>query len=172
MVKDYKRYLAGQIGESLVVAQLGLHGIVATSFSGNLPEADIAASYQGKTLLLQVKAMWGKSAHVKAENLIDITLDHPKQHVKPKAVLSNPDMIFVYVKLSKVLSEIRYFMLTHQQLQTIIYTGYQSYLDNNNGERPNNKTSTHAAISIKQLANYEGNWGLIKDRLGMPLDQI
>ncbi|ARE81884.1 hypothetical protein ROSMUCSMR3_00379 [Roseovarius mucosus] len=171
MVKDYKRYRVAQMGESLVVAELGRNGIVATSFSGNLPEADIVATCDGKTLLLQVKTMSGTSTHVKAEDLLDIELDFPKQTVTPKPALGNPDLIFVYVQLGDNLAGVKFYILTQLQLQEIIFDGYKNYLDKNDGERPRNKESKHASISIDQLANFEGNWDLIKERLGMPLDQ-
>ena len=35
--------LTGQIGEHLVTAELGRLGIIATPFSGNVPEIDILA---------------------------------------------------------------------------------------------------------------------------------
>lgn len=40
--RSFNNQLAGQIGESLVVAELGRRGIVATAFAGNVP--DIAYS--------------------------------------------------------------------------------------------------------------------------------
>ena len=40
-MKNYSTQLAGQIGESLVVAELGKRGVIATAFSGNVPDIDI-----------------------------------------------------------------------------------------------------------------------------------
>jgi hypothetical protein len=36
MPRNFKTQLAGQIGEHLVVAELGRRGVVATPFSGNV----------------------------------------------------------------------------------------------------------------------------------------
>jgi Holliday junction resolvase-like predicted endonuclease len=47
MEKNYTTQLAGQIGESLVVAELGRRGIVATAFAGNVPEIDLVAYKKG-----------------------------------------------------------------------------------------------------------------------------
>lgn len=49
MAKSFKTQLAGQIGESLVVAELGRRGIVATAFAGNVPDIDLLAYKNGKT---------------------------------------------------------------------------------------------------------------------------
>ena len=48
MVKKFSSKLSGQIGENLVVAELGRRGIIATAFAGNVPEIDILA-YKDKT---------------------------------------------------------------------------------------------------------------------------
>jgi len=55
--KNYSTQLAGQIGESLIVAELGRRGIVATAFAGNVPEIDLLAYKDGTTISLQVKAV-------------------------------------------------------------------------------------------------------------------
>jgi len=41
--------LTGQIGGHLVTAELGRRGIIATPFSGNVPEIDILAHANGIT---------------------------------------------------------------------------------------------------------------------------
>jgi hypothetical protein len=41
MSKDLRNKLAGQIGEYSVCAELGRRGIIATSFTGNVPEFDL-----------------------------------------------------------------------------------------------------------------------------------
>ncbi len=43
MGKNFNSKLSGQIGESLVVAELGRREIIATAFAGNIPEVDILA---------------------------------------------------------------------------------------------------------------------------------
>lgn len=41
LVRNFKAKLAGQIGESVVVAELGRRGIIATAFAGNVPDIDV-----------------------------------------------------------------------------------------------------------------------------------
>jgi len=43
LARNFSTQLAGQIGESLVVAELGRRGIVATAFAGNVPDIDLLA---------------------------------------------------------------------------------------------------------------------------------
>jgi Holliday junction resolvase-like predicted endonuclease len=56
MSKGLSNKLAGQVGEFLVCAELGRRGLIATPFSGNVPEYDlIVADESLKTLPVQVK---------------------------------------------------------------------------------------------------------------------
>ena len=56
MSKGLSNKLAGQVGEFLVCAELGRRGLIATSFTGNVPEFDlIVADGSLKTLPVQVK---------------------------------------------------------------------------------------------------------------------
>jgi hypothetical protein len=50
MARSFKTQLAGQIGESLVVAELGRRGIVATTFAGNVPDIDLLGTEVFKQL--------------------------------------------------------------------------------------------------------------------------
>lgn len=47
MPRNFNTQLAGQVGESLVVAELGRRGIVATALAGNVPDIDILAYRDG-----------------------------------------------------------------------------------------------------------------------------
>ena len=62
MSKGLNNRLAGQVGEYLVCAELGRRGLIATSFTGNVPEFDlIVADGSLKTLPVQVKTSRGLS---------------------------------------------------------------------------------------------------------------
>ena len=54
--RNFSNQLSGQIGEALVVVELGRLGIVATAFAGNVPDIDILAYKEGKSKAVQVKA--------------------------------------------------------------------------------------------------------------------
>lgn len=169
MAKDYRKFLAGQMGESLVVAELGRLGIVATSFSGNLPDADIVAFYEGRNIHVQVKAMRTVSAHSNARTFLDIEFDGPKQIIKGRKALPESGLIYVYVKLGDAAGQDRFFILTYGDMQDVIYEGYRSYLARKDYIRPKNPASTHCSIGESDLLKFENNWDLIKGRLGIPI---
>ena len=79
MPRNFKTQLAGQIGESLVVAELGRRGIVATSFAGNVPDIDILAYRAGKTLSLQVKAIRSGSVSFDAKRYMQLEFQGDRQ---------------------------------------------------------------------------------------------
>lgn len=55
MERNFNTQLAGQIGESLVVAELGRRGIVATAFAGNVPDIDLLAyGYGGEAMRMVI----------------------------------------------------------------------------------------------------------------------
>ena len=49
--------LSKQLSENLVAAELARRGIVATPFSGNVPDIDILAFKSGKLISVQVKSV-------------------------------------------------------------------------------------------------------------------
>ena len=63
-MKNYKTALKGIIGENLVTAELARRDIVATTFTGNIPDIDILAFKDYKTIPLQVKTLTKRSLHI------------------------------------------------------------------------------------------------------------
>ena len=55
--KNFSNQLTRQISENLVVAELGRREIVATTFSGSVPDIDILAYKNRTSIPLQVKAV-------------------------------------------------------------------------------------------------------------------
>ena len=172
MEKDFSRFLTGQMGESLVVAELGRRNIVATAFSGNLPVADILAMHGRNTLRVQVKAMRKETATIGLGSLLNIAQHGPKQVVSKVDPLDDPDLIYVYVYLGECLAQVQFYVLTLRDLQELMFNGYTAYLARHGGERPRNKESKHASIATKDLNRFHDNWGLIIERLGMPYGTI
>jgi hypothetical protein len=66
MARSFKTQLAGQIGESLVVAELGRRGIVATAFAGNVPDIDLL----GTEVFKQLRDMYKLTMKRNAAELI------------------------------------------------------------------------------------------------------
>ena len=84
MPRNFKNQLAGQIGEATVVAELGRRGFVATAFSGNVPDIDLLAYKQGKTISIQVKAWRKGSVSFDAKRFLNISWEGKKQVVSGK----------------------------------------------------------------------------------------
>ncbi|MEI7608500.1 MAG: hypothetical protein WCJ64_14075 [Rhodospirillaceae bacterium] len=164
MTRSFKTQLAGQIGESLVVAELGRRDIVATSFSGNVPDIDLLAYRDGKTLHLQVKAWRIGSVSVDATRFLDITIRNDIQTVNGPADGLDPTLIYVFVQIGERLGDDRFFILEQSTLQTVIQKSYQAFLDKHGGRRPRNTNTTHNAVTLEHLIPYQSNWGLIEQR--------
>ena len=59
--------LSKQLSEHLVAAELARRGIVATPFSGNVPDIDIFAFKSGKSISVQVKS--AKTGNITVANV-------------------------------------------------------------------------------------------------------
>ena len=58
MAKGRQNILVGQTGEYLVASELSRRGLIATTFTGNVPHYDIIASNEsGKHISIQVKTI-------------------------------------------------------------------------------------------------------------------
>ena len=75
MATGHANKLTGQIGEFLVCAELGRRGIIATPFSGNVPNFDLlVASLEGGSAAIQVKASRGNSWSTQANLWLQLRL--------------------------------------------------------------------------------------------------
>lgn len=167
MSRNFKTQLAGQIGESLVVAELGRRGIVATAFAGNVPDIDILAYANDTTVHLQVKAWRTGSVHFNATRFIHIDFEGERQTVRGLDDTLDGELIYVFVKIGDGAGQDKYFILLQRELQVIILENYGAWLDKHNGVRPRNPKTTHCAVELTSLAQFENNWGLIEQRIGL-----
>ena len=72
MQKGLQNKLVGQAGEYLVCAELARRGLIATSFTGNVPEFDlIVADETLRTIPIQVKTSRGNSWRTRADSWMD-----------------------------------------------------------------------------------------------------
>ena len=63
MATGFSNKLVGQTGEYLVAAELSRRGLIATTFTGNVPHYDIIASGEdGRHVSVQVKTIGGGSS--------------------------------------------------------------------------------------------------------------
>ncbi len=89
-MKNFFSKLSGQIGEHLFVSDLGRNGIISTPFSGNVPEIDILAYKDGKSIPIQVKPIFNGTLRTKANAYLNIEFQGNKQIIlgKNKIIIS------------------------------------------------------------------------------------
>lgn len=162
MARSFTTQLAGQIGESLVVAELGRRGIVATAFAGNVPDIDLSAYKDGRTLHLQVKAWRAGAVSFNATRFLIIRREENVQFVEGVVAGLDADLVYVFVKIGEQAGQDRFFVLRQGDLAEIIRGGYEGFLQKHNGIRPRNADTTHVAVSEADLAQFEANWQLVE----------
>jgi len=160
--------LTGQIGEYLACAELGRKGLIATSFTGNVPEYDLlVCDSQLNTLPVQIKTSRGTSWPSRANKWLDIEIDdvNRKQINHGEIDISFPELIYISIALGAEQSSDRFFICTKRQIQQAFIKSYCDWMDPNDWKRPRNYKSFDNRCQIKHIENYENNWQLIFDRL-------
>jgi Holliday junction resolvase-like predicted endonuclease len=127
MNKDYKNSHSRQVGEHLVVAELGRKGILATPFAGNLPEIDILAYKDNKTTHIQVKIINKGAWSLKGKNYMNIQIDKEKQILK-KISSFDKNLINVFVNVGDTLGSDEFYILNNSDLHKIVYENYSAFL--------------------------------------------
>lgn len=162
--RKFSTQLTGQIGEALVVAELGRRGIVATSFAGNVPDIDLLAYLDGKTLPLQVKSWRSGSVHLNAARFLKITMEETLQKIHGMDTELDPELIYVFIQIGERLGEDSFFILTQGTLQKIVHDHHFAYLAKHKGIRPRNPESTHMGLSLHDLKVHQDRWNVIEGR--------
>ena len=76
MATGLSNKLASQTGEYLVCAELGRRGLIATTFTGNVPEYDLLVCDDSlRTLPVQVKTTRGDSWRSRADIWLELEID-------------------------------------------------------------------------------------------------
>ena len=164
MAAGRKNQLTKQIGEYLVAAELCRRGLIATTFTGNVPDFDIIATNERfETIPIQVKTIRGGNWQFDAKKIINIDIDNGVQRVIDKTSLSNPDLICIFVRLFYQGND-DFYIFRFRELQEIIFDGYIQYLLRINGMRPRNRNSTHTGVNPKNLERFKNNWDLITNQ--------
>ena len=167
MARNSKTQLAGQIGEHLVVTELGRRGIIATPFAGNVPNIDVLAYANGKSLPIQVKAQTQGNLSVDAKRYLEIQFDGDVQSITGKSKDIERDLIFVLVKIGDAAGLDNFYVYEQAVVQDLVYAEHSSFLKKHGGIRPRNPMSIHCSYYLRDLLEYKGNWNLITGRLGI-----
>ena len=95
--------LVGQAGEYLVASELSRRGLIATTFTGNVPHYDIIASNEeGRHLSIQVKTISGSSwQFARIDHYVEIRFEDRVQIVGKIHPSPVENLIYVFVKLAE-----------------------------------------------------------------------
>jgi len=158
--------LVGQTGEYLVAAQLSRRGLIATTFTGNVPHYDIIASNEdGRHVSVQVKASRGSSWQFgDITQFCNISFKGKKQIVgrSKRCPVQRLVVVFVMVDIN---GADRYYILTWCKLRNLIIKSHKAYLARHGGRRAETWDSLHCAISEKALRPYRDKWHIIEKKL-------
>ncbi|MDP1676669.1 MAG: hypothetical protein Q8L88_07350 [Bacteroidota bacterium] len=155
-----KNKLTGQAGEYLVAAELARMDLIATTFTGNVPDYDIIASDgKGRHVSVQVKTSNSESWHFNISSFCKITFDGNRQIIgEPnRAPINRLIVVFVILSHNREKRD-RFFLLNWLKLQKIIISRHKYWLDAHNGVRPKNPESLHAALTVLEIKQFEDKW--------------
>lgn len=165
MASGRKNQLTKQIGEYLVAAELCRRDLIATTFTGNVPDFDIIATNEAfETIPIQVKTIRHWDWQLDAKKFINIGIDNGVQSVIDKISLSNPDLICIFVRLISQGSD-EFYIFRLGDLQENIFDNYSQRLEKIKGKRPRNENSTHISVNQKLLERFMDNWNLITNQI-------
>lgn len=158
--------LVGQTGEYLVAAELSRRGLVATTFTGNVPHYDIIASDEdGRHVSVQVKAaLHGSWQFADIARYCEIEFDGKRQIIgamKPSPVRR---LVVVFVKIEKSRDD-RFYILTWEKLRDLLVKQHREYLVKHCGIRPKQWRSLHVGITEEVLHRYRDRWATIERNL-------
>ena len=158
--------LVGQTGEYLVAAELSRRGLIATTFTGNVPHYDIIASDEtGRHVSVQVKASRGPTWQFGNIKLYcDITFDGNRQIVGERKPCPVRRLITTFVRIDNNGND-SFYILTWEQLSDLLVGHHEAYLTKHNGTRPKKWDSLHCAIAESDLEPYRDKWGTIEKNL-------
>ncbi|CAM3702170.1 hypothetical protein [Deinococcus frigens] len=176
MASGLSNKLTGQIGEFLVCAELGRQlDLVATPFAGNVPAFDLlVADAQCRSVPIQVKTARGTQWPSRADTWIKLTVVDGKQDDGGDQEIDLPNLIYVFVALAPQASaptearqKDRFFILTKRDLQGILAPGYRAWIKDLKipWQRPRNPASFDTRLNADQMADFEDNWELVRQRL-------
>ena len=172
MATGRSNQITKQIGEYLVASALGRIGLVAATFSGNVPEYDIIATDSAfRSIPVQVKASNSSSWQFDNRHFIDVRLDGKRQ-VLGRPVPLPDNLVCVFVALSPRYGDDRFYVLSLKAFQKQVIAGYRSYLERLGGVRPKKFDSFHGAIKEEALTPFKDAWiSEFRDRQGLTIHE-
>lgn len=144
-----KTQLTRQVGEHLVVSELGRHGIIATPFSGNMPYYDVVAlAPTGESFYIQVKAINTGDWQMNANHFLQIEYNKDTEVQIKKGLRTLPisPLVFVLIKIIQS-GQDEFYILSYADVQKIVHDGY----------RRTKGKSFHFALRRKMILNFKAD---------------
>lgn len=166
MASGRRNKLVGQTGEYLVATELSRRGLIATTFTGNVPHYDIIASNErGKHVSVQVKASRGSSWQFgDITRFCEISFNGKRQVVGRPKPCPVQRLVIVFVLIHASGAD-RFYILTWRTLRDMLVKGHKAYLAKRNGMRAEKWDSLHSAIAAKTLEPYRDRWDIVERNL-------
>jgi hypothetical protein len=158
--------LVGQTGEYLVAAELSRRGLIATTFTGNVPHYDIIASDErGRHVPVQVKTIRaGTWQFADVSQFCELSFEDHRQIIGKAKRCPVRRLICVFVKLGDGDSD-RFFVIPWANVRDKVLRSHRKYLNRHDGVRPKKWSSTHVSISVGQISAFENRWDIIGKNL-------
>jgi hypothetical protein len=148
--------LARQIGEHLVVAELGRRGWLATPFAGSVPGFDIlAVDASGRIIEVQVKTLRSGTWQLNAGHFIDVDFVDEAQVIRGVKKIDTRGRIMVFVHIGQTGGD-RFYLCRIEELQNRLLSSYKG------GKRPKNPKTLHHALHPKHLEEFRDNWKVLE----------
>jgi hypothetical protein len=166
MTKGRSNKLVGQTGEYLVAAELSRRGLIATTFTGNVPHYDIIASNEaGRHVSVQVKASRHPSWQFgDIAKYCKISFRGERQIVGRPVQCPVRGLVVVFVMIG-VTGNDQYFILTWRAMRDLLIRAHKAYLARHHGKRALKWDSLHAALKRKVLEPFRDRWDVIEKNL-------
>jgi hypothetical protein len=162
MPSGYNNQQTKQTGEYLVAAELCRRGLVATTFTGNMPQFDLlAATANGDQFAVQVKTSNVGTWRFSIDRFADVTFDRQRrQSVGPVKSCQFDRLVYVLVDVSGRTQNDRFFVVSYDDLAQRLVSAYKEWLEERGGKRPKSPRSLHTVITFEELEDCENQWDL------------
>jgi hypothetical protein len=168
MVTGRQSQLIKQVGEYLVAAELCRRGLIAASFSGNIPFFDILAidAHQKKRTIQVKTTATNKGWNIAAKTFLNFSQKENVQKIDGLKNLQESAEIFCFVILKSFgtndfcLERDEFYLIPVSNLQEKIYREYKTNLDKKGGKRPKNPDSDHMKIQPSHISEFKEKWDL------------
>jgi hypothetical protein len=158
MATGLSTQLTGKIGEHLVTAELARRGIMATPFSGNVPDIDILGFANRIAAPIQVKTIASDSWQFDINKFLNLEASDKGQKILGINEKLDRGLVCIFVALGETLGDAEFYLLKFGWLQDYFFKHYKGR------KPPNNVKSYHCAIWKKDMSRHLGKWSIVERR--------